>query len=72
MPGGKAAGVRCSQLDDANRCRLFGAPRRPAVCAALQPTEEMCGNSREHALAWLDALERQTAPQRAVHPTPAQ
>lgn len=61
MPGGKPAGTRCIQLDEARRCRLFGAPARPAVCASLSPTAEMCGDGREHAMAWLARLERLTA-----------
>ena len=61
MPHGKPAGVRCVQLDDANRCRLFGHPDRPAVCGGLQPQAEMCGDSRQHALHYLDRLERLTA-----------
>ncbi len=62
MPQGKPAGVRCIQLDDDERCRLFGRPERPAVCAGLQPSDEMCGTSREAALQWLDHLETRTAP----------
>jgi hypothetical protein len=62
MPDGKAAGVRCVQLDDANRCRIFGRPERPAFCGGLQPSEEMCGASREQAIRWLGDLERATAP----------
>ncbi len=60
MPGGKPAGVPCVQLLPDLRCALFGKPDRPAVCASLRPTEEMCGASREHALAWLTALEHAT------------
>ena len=60
MPLGKPAGVRCVQLDEANRCRLFGQPDRPAVCAGLRPEPAMCGSDRAHALAWLDALEAAT------------
>lgn len=60
MPNGKPAGVRCAQLDDDNRCRLFGRPERPAVCGSLPPSEEMCGDSREQALRWLGWLERET------------
>jgi Fe-S-cluster containining protein len=62
MPLGKPAGVRCVQLTDDNRCRLYGLPERPEVCVRLRPMEEMCGNSREEALAYLEELERQTAP----------
>jgi len=62
MPEGKPAGVRCVQLDDQLRCRLFGRPERPAVCGSLQPDEAMCGDNREQAMRWLGALERQTVP----------
>lgn len=62
MPLGKPAGVRCVQLDEADRCRIFGHPERPAVCASLQPHEDMCGASREQALRWLGHLEHQTRP----------
>jgi hypothetical protein len=62
MPNGKPAGVRCVQLDEENRCRVFGKPERPAFCGGLQPSREMCGDSREQAIRWLDALERATAP----------
>jgi Fe-S-cluster containining protein len=64
MPEGKPAGMRCVQLTDDNRCRLFGDPRRPAVCSQLQANHEMCGNSREHALEFLGRLEHLTAPRR--------
>jgi len=62
MPDGKPAGVRCIQLGDDMLCRIFGQPERPAFCGGLQPSEEMCGSSREQAIRWLDALERATAP----------
>lgn len=61
MPGGKPAGVRCVQLDEAYRCRLFGRPERPAVCARLRPEPVMCGDDRTQAMAWLGALESATA-----------
>lgn len=57
MPRGKPAGVRCVQLDDEDRCRLFGRPERPAVCASLAPAPDMCGSTREQALATLQRLE---------------
>ena len=66
MPGGKPAGVRCVQLDNANRCRIFGDPARPAVCSSLRPSPEMCGESPDaaatqvHAMRFLAALERAT------------
>jgi Fe-S-cluster containining protein len=62
MPQGKPAGVRCVQLDEALRCRLFGKPERPAFCASLKPGPEMCGNSRDEAMAILSALEAATRP----------
>lgn len=60
--GGKAAGQRCVQLDEHGLCRLFGDPRRPAVCVALRPSPEMCGHSSAQALHWLTVLEAQTRP----------
>jgi Fe-S-cluster containining protein len=62
MPDGKPAGVRCIQLTDDLRCAIFGGPERPQVCGSLQPQPAMCGESREQAMHWLDALERQTSP----------
>jgi hypothetical protein len=62
MPHGKPAGVRCIQLLPDFRCAIFGKPERPAVCVSLQPTEEMCGGTREEALTRLVRLERETAP----------
>jgi len=62
MPNGKPAGVRCVQLADDNRCKVFGRPERPAFCGGLQPAADMCGNSREAAMFWLAELERVTAP----------
>ena len=60
MPEGKAAGVRCIQLDTENACRIFGDPRRPAVCASLAASADMCGTDRWQALHYLQALERMT------------
>lgn len=68
MPRGKPAGVPCVQLDAVLGCRLFGDPARPAVCGGLQPSAEMCGTTREQAIAWLANLERASAP--ADVPTP--
>ena len=62
MPGGKPAGMRCIQLGDDNRCLIFGKAERPAFCGGLQPSTDMCGASREHAIAWLGALELATRP----------
>lgn len=58
----KPAGVRCVQLDEQDRCRLFGKAERPAVCASLRPQADMCGDSREQAMRWLGATEMLTSP----------
>ena len=60
----KPAGVACIQLDDQQRCRLFGQPARPAVCASLQPSADMCRTDRAQAMAWLGHLETATRPHR--------
>ena len=62
MPNGKPAGVRCVQLMADQRCAIFGQPERPACCGGLQPSREMCGESRGQAMIWLTELERATAP----------
>ncbi len=65
MPGhpqGKPAGVPCANLTPDLRCGLWQIPERPACCGGLQPSEEMCGDSREQALRWLGVLEADTAP----------
>jgi uncharacterized protein len=62
MPNGKPAGIRCIQLDNENRCMIFDKPERPAFCASLQPSMEMCGETRAHAIHWLTQLEIATRP----------
>lgn len=62
MPHGKPAGVRCVQLLPDLRCAVFGRPERPDFCGGLQPSDEMCGTTHEHALHWLATLERLTQP----------
>jgi uncharacterized protein len=61
MPNGKPAGVRCIQLNALNQCMIFGKPERPAVCESLQPSEEMCGETRDDALHYLTRLDRLTS-----------
>lgn len=58
----KPAGVRCIQLGDDARCRIFDQPERPAVCAGLMPSAEMCGSSQAQALHYLSRLESLTQP----------
>lgn len=50
------------QLDEQQRCKIFTSPLRPKVCAGLQASAEMCGNSRQQAMTWLIDLEMLTAP----------
>jgi len=54
--------VPCTQLLPDWRCALFGRPERPAVCTSLRPSPEMCGATREQALAYLAHLEAATRP----------
>jgi hypothetical protein len=68
MPHGKPAGVRCIQLDEQARCRIFGQPERPAVCGGLMPSADMCGTSNAQAWAYLTQLEQLTQP--SPSPTP--
>jgi hypothetical protein len=62
MPNGKPAGVRCVQLTDDLRCAIFGHRDRPACCGGLQASDEMCGDSREHAMSWIARLDEMTRP----------
>jgi hypothetical protein len=62
MPNGKPAGVRCVQLTEDNRCKLFNHPDRPAVCVALRPNLEMCGQTADEAMHYLIRLEAITSP----------
>jgi Fe-S-cluster containining protein len=62
MPGGKPAGVRCTQLADDFRCGVFGEVTRPRCCSGLQASVEMCGSRREEAMAYLVSLETATRP----------
>ncbi|MCC6613313.1 MAG: YkgJ family cysteine cluster protein [Anaerolineae bacterium] len=63
MPNGKPAGVRCVQLTDDNRCRLFGLPERPEICVRLRPMLDICGETDEEALILLTELEILTRPE---------
>jgi len=62
MPEGKPAGVRCVQLTDDNKCKLFGKPERPDVCSNLKPSLEMCGTDNLQAYSYLEVLEKSTKP----------
>ncbi len=60
MPEGKPAGVPCVHLDEQYRCRIFGSPKRPAVCAAFAADRSVCGHSRDDALLHIIELEQLT------------
>jgi hypothetical protein len=62
MPEGKPAGVRCANLTADNACSVHGAENYPAVCRGLSPSPDMCGESNAHAFAYLEDLEKKTAP----------
>ncbi len=62
MPEGKPAGVRCIQLTEDNKCKIFGSPERPVVCSSLKPCIEMCGSDNNYAYAYLKSLESLTKP----------
>ena len=57
MPEGKPAGIRCLNLDDDFRCRLYGTTERPSVCMNFKAEPLICGNSREQAMDILTELE---------------
>lgn len=59
---GKPANTPCIQLDEHLRCKIFASPLRPNVCASLQPSADMCGETREQAMTYLITLETLTAP----------
>jgi hypothetical protein len=65
MPRGKAAGVPCIQLTEEGLCAIYGSPERPSVCGSLKADPEMCGSSREEAIAFLTELETATSPRPA-------
>ena len=62
MPEGKAAGIRCIQLTDDNKCKIFGDSKRPKVCLGLKPSSDMCGESSDEANKYLAFLEKETKP----------
>lgn len=61
MPEGKPAGVRCIQLTNDNKCKLFSKKNRPAVCVNLKPSKEMCGRTPQEAYVYLENLEKATS-----------
>jgi uncharacterized protein len=61
MPSGKKAGIRCPGLTDRNTCAVHGTAAYPRVCANFTPHAEMCGETFEHAMRYLETLERLTS-----------
>jgi len=62
MPDGKPAGVRCVQLTEDNKCKLFGKKERPKACVDFMPSKEICGSTAEEAINNLMRLENMTKP----------
>ncbi|MDH5517487.1 MAG: YkgJ family cysteine cluster protein [Gammaproteobacteria bacterium] len=60
MPDGKPARTPCIHLDIDMRCLIFKHPERPKVCDDLQPSADMCLDTREQALRHLGWLDDQT------------
>ena len=61
MEDGKPAGVRCIQLTDDNKCKLFGLPERPDFCGEFAASITTCGDSMEEAITIITELERLTS-----------
>lgn len=61
MPNGKPAGVRCIQLSEDNRCRIYHDPRRPQACEQFKPSPDLCGSSQAEALRAISDLEADTS-----------
>lgn len=62
LPKGKPAGMPCPHLSEDRLCKIFNRSDRPQVCADLQASQEMCGNSHEEAARYLQELELLTRP----------
>ena len=56
MPDGKPAGVRCVQLTDDMRCKLWGSDERPDVCQKFKAEPDICGSSAAQAFEILTLL----------------
>jgi Fe-S-cluster containining protein len=65
MPEGKPAGMPCTHLSEDFACKLFGDPRRPAMCSQFMAEESVCGFDRRDALARLAKLEIESQPVRS-------
>lgn len=61
MQNGKPAGVRCIQLTEDHRCRLYGQPERPSACAQFRAEPEVCGTSFGEAMSLLVRWEAESS-----------
>ncbi|MGI6320998.1 MAG: YkgJ family cysteine cluster protein [Bacteroidales bacterium] len=57
MENGKAAGVRCVNLNDDLLCEIFDSPHRPEVCKNFHFDPLVCGKSAQEAMDILSELE---------------
>jgi uncharacterized protein len=62
MPSGKPAGVRCVNLDDSNRCRVWETELYPEVCRRFRPELLVCGETNAEAFERISQLESLTRP----------
>jgi hypothetical protein len=62
MSGGKPGGVRCVNLDDFNKCTIWGRADYPMACSNFSPSREFCGYSNEEAMRLLAEAEQATMP----------
>jgi Fe-S-cluster containining protein len=63
MPEGKPVGVRCIHLTSSLGCSLFNDPRRPSVCTNFMPQPDVCGDSRDEAMALVTLLDKASQPE---------
>lgn len=61
MPEGKPAGVRCTNLDEHNGCRIHGTKDYPKICGDFKPEKEMCGQNNQESFAYLEKMEKLTS-----------
>ena len=57
MPNGKTAGVRCIQLSDDLKCKIFDSPERPSVCGGFKAEKLICGETADEAYSIMATLE---------------
>lgn len=60
MPNGKAAGIRCVNLNSYNICTIHEKENYPKVCRNFKFDPDYCGRKNEEAFEKLAELENQT------------